>query len=606
MAGDKVSMPQLCGENWPTWKAKFRGLLAYNGWLCALEEPESVEGQKVSSQARGLMLIHTEDAYVKLIEGEPTAEKAWKKLEDIFEKRSNARMIQLRRKLTGLRLTKGKAIAEYLGEFRELKIDLEAAGQTVSEGELAVHALEGLPEEYATVVEFLELGEEELTLDVIQPKLMQREQKLKLRAEAGSMDGTSGGDGAVAYAAKHRGYSSSEKGRGSSNELGRSSEVRGGSSNPPTCYCCGKVGHMKAKCRLRDAECRKCGKRGHTEAVCRQSARASDRAEEKQEFAGVAFTAWGDDADLQERVWIVDSGSTQHVTADRSQFTSYRKLEREAEIAGICGESLIAVGIGEVQLKCKTPSGVSTVTLKEVRHAPRAHASLFALSKATDAEARVVLEERTAQVMTGGVVRREAVKRGGLWEIETVGKQRAFLAREPVRKNRVTATAKGPVRAESVVKKTVKVVEVDLEDLDDEIEGTGQPDETRKGGSAQFTIEVKNGPSAEFARPNPAAEEKGAQFTTEVKNGPSTYIRRQEARKLVESPEVARYPARVRRELVEWYRANVGAATEAVGAEEPEHGVEKTSQEKSDDGDSGAVWVTPKAKKTARKRSLTS
>ena len=55
-----------------TWKAKFRGLLAYKGWLCAIEEPESVEGRKVSSQARGLMLMHTEDAYVKLIESEPT------------------------------------------------------------------------------------------------------------------------------------------------------------------------------------------------------------------------------------------------------------------------------------------------------------------------------------------------------------------------------------------------------------------------------------------------------------------------------------------------------------------------------------------------------
>ena len=51
---------------------------------------------------------------------------------------------------------------------------------------------------------------------------------------------------------------------------------------------------------------------------------------------------------------------------------------------------------------------------------------------------------------------------------------------------------------------------------------------------------------------------------------------------VVESQELGRYPARVRREPAEWYRANVGAATEAVGAEEPEHGVEKTSPEKSD------------------------
>ncbi|GAQ92675.1 hypothetical protein KFL_010900050 [Klebsormidium nitens] len=198
-------------------------------------------------------------------------------------------------------LLKHSVVGKYLGEFQELKIDFEAAGQTVSEGELAVHALEGLPEEYATVFEFFKVGEEELTLDEIQPKLMHREQKLKFRAEAGSLKGTSGRDEAVAYAAQHRGYSSLEKGRGSSNELGKSSEVRGGSSNPPTCYCCGKVGHMRAKCRLCDAECRKCGKRDHTEAVCRQSARASGRAEER-EFAGdangVAFTAWGDDGDV--------------------------------------------------------------------------------------------------------------------------------------------------------------------------------------------------------------------------------------------------------------------------------------------------------------------
>ena len=500
---ERISIPQLVGENWSIWKAKFQALLEYKGLFVAIEQPESVEGRKVSSQARGLMLIHTEDAYVKLIEGEPTAEKAWKKLEDNFEKRSNARMIQLRRKLTGLRLTKGKAIAEYLGDFRELKLDLEAAGQ---ECELAVHALEGLPEEYATLVEVLELGEEELTLDVIQPKLMQREQKLKLRAEAGSLEGTPGGDGAVAYAAKHRGYSNSEKGRGSSNELGRSSEVRCGSSNPPTCYCCGKVGHMKAKCRLRDAECRKCGKTGHTEAVCRQSARASGRAEVREcagDATGVAFTAWGDDGDVRKGVWIVDSGSTQHVTADRSQFTSYKELVHDEKIVGICGVSLIAVGIGEVELKCKTPSGVSTVTLREVRHAPRAQANLFALTRATDAGARVVLEGRTAQIETDGVVRMEAVKRGGLWEIETVGKQRAFLARGPVKKDRVCATAKRPVRAESVVKKTVKIVEIDLDESDDEIENTRQPDETREEEGAQFTIAVKKWTLSGIFAPQP-------------------------------------------------------------------------------------------------------
>lgn len=52
-----------------------------------------MEGRKVSRQARGLMLIHTDDAYLKLIENEPIAAKARKKLGDNFEKKSNARVI---------------------------------------------------------------------------------------------------------------------------------------------------------------------------------------------------------------------------------------------------------------------------------------------------------------------------------------------------------------------------------------------------------------------------------------------------------------------------------------------------------------------------------
>lgn len=65
---------------------------------------------------------------------------------------SNARVIQLRKKLASMEMKKVQPV-EYLGEFIGIKLDLEAAGQVVSEVELAVHALNGLPREYATLVE---------------------------------------------------------------------------------------------------------------------------------------------------------------------------------------------------------------------------------------------------------------------------------------------------------------------------------------------------------------------------------------------------------------------------------------------------------------------
>jgi hypothetical protein len=51
--------------------------------------------------------------------------------------------------------------------------------------ELAGHALNGPSEEqYAALVEILEMRETELSLDdILESKLMQREQKLKLQAE---------------------------------------------------------------------------------------------------------------------------------------------------------------------------------------------------------------------------------------------------------------------------------------------------------------------------------------------------------------------------------------------------------------------------------------
>jgi acetyl-CoA carboxylase carboxyltransferase component len=89
--------------------------------------------------------------------------------------------------------------------------------------------------------------------------------------------------------------------------------------------------------------------------------------------------------------WLIDSGSTQHITRDRSKFTSYMKLGHPEMIEGIGGEPVAAVGIGIIELHCKTPAGVSIVTLQEVRHVSKARANMFALRRATYAGARVTI-----------------------------------------------------------------------------------------------------------------------------------------------------------------------------------------------------------------------
>jgi hypothetical protein len=247
-------------DNWPIWKEKFKALLVYKSLYVAIESPDSVEGRKASNQARSLMIMHTEDAYMKLFAGADTADKACRKLHENFEKTSNARVVQLRKKLTSLTLMPGKSIAEYVGEFQEIKMDLETAGQTVFELELAVHALNGLPKEYATPVEYLELSETELTLDMLQPKLMQREQKLKssgVEVEAPKEEEEE--SFGKAFAKRERYGVTVTKGL---SECRNTGGMKGEASDMRTCYAFGEKGHVRAHCGKRSAECYNYGERG--------------------------------------------------------------------------------------------------------------------------------------------------------------------------------------------------------------------------------------------------------------------------------------------------------------------------------------------------------
>ena len=54
--------------------------------------------------------------------------------------------------------------------------------------------------------------------------------------------------------------------RGRSKGAGRGD---GGGKGDKTCTVCGKTGHVRADCKLKDVECKNCGKTGHIAKLCR-------------------------------------------------------------------------------------------------------------------------------------------------------------------------------------------------------------------------------------------------------------------------------------------------------------------------------------------------
>jgi hypothetical protein len=142
-----------------------------------------------------------------------------------------------------------------------------------------------------------------LSLDTIQPKLMQREQTLRLQSENREVLVVEART--VAFAARARSNKGSEESFGSPGERRwGSSGFRSSGFERRTCYACREVGHIKANCRFQNAECHRCGKAGHTKAVCR--ARQGEKAAFARVANAVAFTTWQGPVNEWPRVWIVD------------------------------------------------------------------------------------------------------------------------------------------------------------------------------------------------------------------------------------------------------------------------------------------------------------
>jgi hypothetical protein len=143
---------------------------------------------------------------------------------------------------------------------------------------------------------------------------MQREQTLRLQYENRGVLVDEAQTAAFAARARSNKRSEESFGRPGERRWG-SSGFRSSSFESRTCYACGEVGHIKANCRFQNAECHGCGKTGHTKAVCR--AGQGEKAVFARVANAVAFMTWQGPVNEWPRVWIVDSGSTRHLTTGR-------------------------------------------------------------------------------------------------------------------------------------------------------------------------------------------------------------------------------------------------------------------------------------------------
>jgi len=383
---EKYIVEPLDVDNYATWSVRIKMLLVQKGVWGAVVPTEAAAVSKADDmKALSLIGLHVKDHHLQSIDACQSAQQAWELLANTYKGKSQARQLQLRRELNSIKMGPGEALTVYFARGQALAADLVSAGHTIGSTEIAYALLAGLPAAFDMAVTVLETSGQHMDVQSLLPRLLPIEQRLRSQQSIDS----------AAFTARQSRVQYGNNNSGSS-------QKPSGKHYQRTCFRCGQPGRLAAQCHRADGkQCNICGRMGHLAKACRSKQGG------KQQVAFMAMNKGADDS------WVLDSGCSSHLTAQRGVFSSYEQLCSPVYITFGNGQRAAAVGRGSVPLDV----GDTQVTLLTVLHVPEAHVNLISIQKVVESGARVEFCDGTCYIRKQGKLVLQAQQRDGLYSL---------------------------------------------------------------------------------------------------------------------------------------------------------------------------------------------
>jgi transposase InsO family protein len=417
----KDNCPELSSSNWIEFSIRFKSVVAAKGYSNALTDSKSEHSDRV----KGLLGQYVGREFLRLVDKASDAKAAWDQLKERFEQANTANAVHLQQQFTELQMEGGESITQYIDRALTLTDNLEATGNKVSDTQLAVQLLKGLPEQYDTIKKIITYADKLPDLTTIQQKLVLEEKQLQhsrpsrdtaLYNRPGGWKGKGGGGSndkwqrgrSDGYSSSgNRGRSHERHGHNSSRHSSRDSSHRGRSGSR------GRHNNNNSSSSRFSGSCYHCGKRGHKKEDCWHR----KGKEEEIALTCYALSQQAEAAGLDPNTdWIIDSGASSAVSGNKQLFSKLQSHTGNVD----CGiGSGAATGRGTVMLQPNGSSIFMPISMSRVLYVPGYKYNLFPMRRlATTPGVKLEVQPDTLTIRLRDKVAAVAHIKGGLWVLQ--------------------------------------------------------------------------------------------------------------------------------------------------------------------------------------------
>lgn len=377
MAYEDYKVPKLNGENYHAWSIRARAALVQKKCWDAVEPGYGIEmtenERKKNDEALTLMFLIVDDTFLDDIGDCSRAREAWNSLKEMHTKFGLLHVLQLMKDFFNTSMKPGETVKSYLGRLMDIHRKLSSGGYAFTDREVALIMLIGLPKSYESLIINLEKDEENLTTAVVKSKLLIEEKRIS-RNEYADVE-------------KHEERALHTKSFNSMQKKPVHEKNKKWASKK----------QEEAESYQRKTKCFSCGEWGHISRHCEEAKQKSQSAAKTV----IDLKNWALSVNLKNenksRLWILDSGATEHMTSDKAKYVNFKHYKSTVEVAN--SEKIEVTGIGDLKLLLHDENEVSrTVTLENVLYVPKLGGNLLSVGRIEERGLKVEFANGEAKV----------------------------------------------------------------------------------------------------------------------------------------------------------------------------------------------------------------